>query len=1046
MVIVSSVVGVEPAQIANVVHQVLDRSANSSRIQRTWSEVDPRTGDWVQRKSSYTQLEDGLNYFDPDLNAWAESREVIELAPGGAVARYGQHRAFFSPNVNDPAGALDFEVNHEVRLRASLLALRYFNPVDGRSVVIATVQDAQGELLPPHQVIWRDVFDKISASLVVTVRKSGIESDVVLHEIPPAAEDFGMPSEVARLEVVTEFFDPPQPVRKSRTLATVDDPVVRGRVAEPDWIDEELDFGPNRIAAGRAFAWSQREAARAEPENFSPVGKRWVGTPDGRHFLVESVEVLGLLDELLELPGPDARLQELRDRARSWAGRAPDILRRAAFRQASTATPVLPRRADASRSENFPSRRLAQAVPNPIRRPMLLAQKAPTGGSDLVIDWVSLSAGTPGFTLRGDETYHVTAYSSFYSGLTLEGGAVLKFPVYLGSNSWPAIAVYGAFQCKTSAFRPAVFTAECDNTVGESVVSGSPDPTLKYGHAALYFQDSALSQTVEHIRVRHNQYAVYFYGNNPNSIVRNSQFLGCNYSIRQYSTNTPLRILNCLVQPSKSSSYVFYGNYGSFFGENLTLANANNLVYQGTVLLTNSILAAITNLNTGYSGANNVLSNSTAGLFAPVGSGAVYLPASSPLRNAGTTNISASLAADLRQLTTTGPSLLTAPVTTFTQLQPQAPRDTDLPDLGYHYPPIDYAVSGLVVSNALLSLTNGVVLAAYGTTGLTLQSGAQLLATGAPHQLVRLVRCDTVQESVSSWVTNGNFALIQLDAPAATGANRPSLDLRYTDLAHLAVTTNATTSRLLLAAGTNAPLASLSLAHSRIRGLHLDLGPSASGAGNTAIILFNNLFEHSGLAVSDPASGASLALTAHHNLHSSGPLTLATSDTNTWTLRDNLFASATLAVSGISNSAASHNGFRAGLAAFGDPSNNRTNLALDFVSGPLGRHYYPTNGAATSLTNLVNTGSRSAPDAGLYHHTVRVDQTKEATSTVDIGFHYVALDATGTPVDTDGDGWPDYFEDTNGNGIHDGGETDWADSDSDLSAAPASLLLFTPLR
>jgi hypothetical protein len=51
---------------------------------------------------------------------------------------------------------------------------------------------------------------------------------------------------------------------------------------------------------------------------------------------------------------------------------------------------------------------------------------------------------------------------------------------------------------------------------------------------------------------------------------------------------------------------------------------------------------------------------------------------------------------------------------------------------------------------------------------------------------------------------------------------------------------------------------------------------------------------------------------------------------------------------------------------------------------------------------------------------------KEASSMVDIGFHYVAVDpSTGLPYDTDGDGVPDYLEDRNGNGTVDSGETDW---------------------
>src|SRR5207237_1231878 len=42
---------------------------------------------------------------------------------------------------------------------------------------------------------------------------------------------------------------------------------------------------------------------------------------------------------------------------------------------------------------------------------------------------------------------------------------------------------------------------------------------------------------------------------------------------------------------------------------------------------------------------------------------------------------------------------------------------------------------------------------------------------------------------------------------------------------------------------------------------------------------------------------------------------------------------------------------------------------------------------------VLTYGSRNAINAGLYHYTVRVDQTKEANSMVDIGFHYLALTA-----------------------------------------------------
>jgi hypothetical protein len=64
---------------------------------------------------------------------------------------------------------------------------------------------------------------------------------------------------------------------------------------------------------------------------------------------------------------------------------------------------------------------------------------------------------------------------------------------------------------------------------------------------------------------------------------------------------------------------------------------------------------------------------------------------------------------------------------------------------------------------------------------------------------------------------------------------------------------------------------------------------------------------------------------------------------------------------------------------------------------------------------------------------------------VSVGYHYVATDASGAPLDYDGDGWPDYFEDQNGNGSVDSGETDWQVSENGTTGVPG-LQVFTPLR
>jgi len=97
--------------------------------------------------------------------------------------------------------------------------------------------------------------------------------------------------------------------------------------------------------------------------------------------------------------------------------------------------------------------------------------------------------------------------------------------------------------------------------------------------------------------------------------------------------------------------------------------------------------------------------------------------------------------------------------------------------------------------------------------------------------------------------------------------------------------------------------------------------------------------------------------------------------------------------------------------------------APPYQSGPFGNFYLP------DTTPLYGAGSASPGALGLYHYTTRIDQMKEGDDTskvnANIGLHYIAANSAGLPLDTDGDGIPDYVEDANGNGAVDANETDW---------------------
>lgn len=105
-----------------------------------------------------------------------------------------------------------------------------------------------------------------------------------------------------------------------------------------------------------------------------------------------------------------------------------------------------------------------------------------------------------------------------------------------------------------------------------------------------------------------------------------------------------------------------------------------------------------------------------------------------------------------------------------------------------------------------------------------------------------------------------------------------------------------------------------------------------------------------------------------------------------------------------------------------------------------GRFYLPTN------SPLINAGSTTADKFGLYQFTTQTNQVKETNSIVDIGYHYVATDAYGNPLDANGDGIPDYLEDSNGDGIFDTGDLgDWQISPYGLNSN-SKIVVFTPLK
>jgi hypothetical protein len=84
----------------------------------------------------------------------------------------------------------------------------------------------------------------LKADLLYTYTKAGFEQDVILREQPPVPEVFNLDPQNTRLQLMTEFFNPPQPTITASQL-----PPQAGMTLSND----KLDFGIMKVTLGRAF-------------------------------------------------------------------------------------------------------------------------------------------------------------------------------------------------------------------------------------------------------------------------------------------------------------------------------------------------------------------------------------------------------------------------------------------------------------------------------------------------------------------------------------------------------------------------------------------------------------------------------------------------------------------------------------------------------------------------------------------------------------------------------------------------------------------------
>ncbi len=921
---------------------------------RVWQRVTTHTltnGTIVSRTNRWTELATGLHY--QEKGQWRESRAEFSITPNGAVALQGPHEVELAGNINT-AGAVTLTTPDGKTIRSQVAGLAYTDLATGESVLLATVRDSTGVLLPPNQVVYPSAFSGLLADLRYTYTKQGFEQDVILRESPRPPAFYGLNNETTALEVWTEF-DAPEPQRL--------------RAASKGLPDETISFGKMRILRGKAFTLGTPQT----PMSGVPVGKTWLPA-GGRQYLIESVGHRSVERELDKLPQVEARLQPA-------PGGTPSLRAGAIPQKTPSRTAWLNR---------LEPRRAAAATPVRMAVDKALINSSP----GLVLDYIIYGGDETDFTFQADTTYLISDSVNMWGNMTLEGGTVIK----IGTTNDTMISAYGEVIMRTDPYRPAIITSQNDRTVGlDFTAPGSP--MRAYGGIAT----AGSSISYQHLRFTHLGYALSGYSLN----VRDVQFVDCTTALYEH------------YDAADVDNVLFHRVDRAFAGSAYTISARHVTVNQcglltddfagpptGKVALTNSLLVNVTNLGVGTVTTNYTITT-TGNIFQTVGAGAHYLADPSPYRDLGTTNIPAALTARLRK-TTTYPPLIIAPSGSYYGVSqtwlPRAGRDTDAPDLGYHYDPLDYAISSIYLTNATITVKPGTAIGVFNVTnpayyGLALSHGAKLLAEGRAEAHVTFTDCATVQEGAN---TNWAGPIHSLVDTWNSTTGTPELRARFTDFTALGGITPH-----LYGNDAGPPW---HLTDVQFHGGSLYNYGAAAGLTN---VLFNRVFQE--ITLYSDVTNYWFNATCYGG--SFNAVSYFSSDA--LRVHDALFVNTSLETDVVS----SHIGYLgSGRLAPNTNATDRVLASLAFQTGPLGSFYVPTN------TALANNGSRHATNAGLYHYTMLTNNVKETNTTVDIGFHYVATDAYGIPFDYDGDGVADYWEDLNGNGSADSVETDWRDA------------------
>jgi hypothetical protein len=998
--------------------KLVDKGANM-KVWETTALVTNSTGvSSVKRRTA--ELGTGMHYFDGE---WKASEAAFRETSEEFIADRVQARLHLKKDLN-VGGAVFITTPDGKKVYSTPVALAIYQPTDGTLAVIGEITNCIGTLVESNVVVFENPFvdskgARLCGSLVYKVGQATIEQDYV-YQGRLDVQDYGFDNS-CWLQVISEIQVAPEPDIVERPVWIETNEQKRKALYTPDLIDQVIGWGEFVLGTGRCY-FSGDPTATDQPDVLVAKQLRQDGS---RLLLTESVRFSDVEVGLKALP--DCSPPE-------HASSGGTKFKRESKRgYASITSP--PKIAGITNRRKTPQ--TASVI------------KVPRG---LVTDWVGTIGGTVSTTttLSSTTNWYVNTSLTCNGPLIIDGNTIVKF------RTNTTITVNSTLTLRTGQYRPAVFTAVDDESIGDSLngIAASWTGSINTNGYANPVLTTPSGISLSNCRFCYAKAVVQNSG--PSSIAVNlthSQLLNCIQGIVLSGSgsgtgsgiSSQITLNNVLMANVKTPVTLPSNTINTCAIVNCTFDQVTTL-FSGSVTIksTNSVFSSVTSPNGSPSGDHNGFysttafgtsqASSSAWPFQVVGASSYYLNSSCGFRGVGlATGIPASLVADLRTRTTY-PPLVVSQVTINTNVtfSPWAQRNTGPMDLGYHIEPIDFALSSVYATNVTVSIMPGTVLATFGgngsTNGLNIGQGATLNAQGTANQPIWVVSHNNVQEgSTTNWQRT-TYASVSGDLKGLSPA--PSMNWKFTAWSVLSLDTYA------FRAPTNSGPINFQNCefHS---GKLLTTGPTLN---------FTNCLLERVDADIEPKDN--LTTYFRNGLVYGGSFGFGPTNSR---IADTFFDQAKVPdwVGGRGNTYSGYNAYITNCDRV--KPNNASDLilatnAVAYKIGPLGIYYQATN------SPLVQAGTTTADLVTLYHFTISTNlisslQIKETNSVVDLSFHYVATDGNGVPADKDGDGIPDYLEDQNGNGNAADDPTSWTTYNSTNGLALGNgLQVFTPLK